>query len=50
MKDNDQQASRGIVPVSIRNPLDITREVLNFLPREQAEGLAKTAAAELLRL
>ncbi len=60
MEDNDKQAGRGIVPVnhlsppqtpvSIHNPQDITREVLNFLPREQAEGLAKTAAAELLKL
>ena len=60
MEDNGKQAGRDIVPgnhpylpqipVSIRNPQDITREVLNFLPREQAEGLAKTAATELLRL
>jgi len=60
VEDNSKQAGRGIAPVNhpslpqtpvpIRNPQDITREVLNFLPREQAEGLAKTAAAELLRL
>ncbi len=60
MEDNGKQAGRDIVPgnhpslpqipVSIRNPQDITREVLNFLPREQAEGLAKMAATELLRL
>ena len=60
MEDNGKQAGRDIgagnhpslpqIPVSICNPQDITREVLNFLPREQAEGLAKMAATELLRL
>jgi hypothetical protein len=60
VEDNRKQAGQGIVPVnhpacpqttvSINNPQDITREVLNFLPQEQAEGLAKTVAAELLRL
>ena len=60
MEDNGNQAGWGITrvnhsslpqtPVSIRNPQDIAREVLNFLPPEQAEGLAKKAADELLRL
>jgi hypothetical protein len=60
VEDNGKPAERGIVPVgkpiqpqtgiSIRNHQDITREILNFLPKEQAEELAKTAADELLRI